>query len=270
MLVRMFCTYYLRGFSSLDPGLVGDPVSEAVRGPRCADRFRVSRGRLALGHPLERRVALDVEQPSRGRVGVRVNLCVCRGSERGTMRGQARGVTWMRVDLLRPRLPGSLVWRGVSKGCQIVARSGRRRARKQGGGLPSASAARGDWLKLVDNEVGTRLPLQQQHIAPTALFASTPFPLSVSGTRCMLPAVGQAKRNFRGLHKRPIPKFSWGRDSPGQGDRQAHVGVAVGFALEGDSWALHSPPPRPCWPPCWLRSGHPLPQAPSHNPPWRS
>lgn len=68
---------YLRGFSSLDPSLVGDPLSEAVRRSLRSDRFRISRGSRALGHPLERRVALDVEQTRRGRVGLRVDLCVC-------------------------------------------------------------------------------------------------------------------------------------------------------------------------------------------------
>ena len=68
---------YLRGFSSLDPTFVGDPLSEAVRRSLRSDRFRISRGSRALGHPLERRVALDVEQTRRGRVGLRVDLCVC-------------------------------------------------------------------------------------------------------------------------------------------------------------------------------------------------
>lgn len=74
-----FFTYisYLRGFSSLDPGLVGDPLSEAVRRTLRVDRFCVSRGELALGHPLERRVARHAEQPGRGRVGVRIDLGVC-------------------------------------------------------------------------------------------------------------------------------------------------------------------------------------------------
>lgn len=72
----MYILLYLRGFSSLDSGLVGDPLSEAVRRTLGSDRFCISRGSRALGHPLERRVALHVEQRGRGRVGLRVDLCV--------------------------------------------------------------------------------------------------------------------------------------------------------------------------------------------------